>query len=58
MGQDLTIIVVQILLFIGSYGINMNVIHLFVLFRHIYCMSICVVNTQKSCAQLSCLNNA
>jgi hypothetical protein len=34
MGHDLTIIVVQNLLFIGSYGINMDVIQLFVLFEH------------------------
>jgi hypothetical protein len=34
MGHDLTIIVVQNLLFISSYGIDMNVIHLFVLFEH------------------------
>jgi len=78
MGHDLTIIVVQNLLFIGSYGIDTNVIHLFVLFeyqchvhylgtnviclfvlfKHKYCMSICVGYTWKSCAQLSCLNNA
>jgi hypothetical protein len=34
MGYDLTIIVLQILLFIGLYGIDTNVIHLFVLFEH------------------------
>jgi len=34
MGHDLTIIVVQNLLFIGSYGIDTNVIHLFVLFEY------------------------
>jgi hypothetical protein len=32
MGHDLVIIVVRNLFFIGSYGIDMNVIHLFVLF--------------------------
>jgi hypothetical protein len=34
MGHDLAIIVMQNLLFIGSYGIDMNVIHLIVLFEH------------------------
>jgi hypothetical protein len=32
MGHDLTIIVMQNLFFIGSYGIDMDVIPLFVLF--------------------------
>jgi len=36
MGHDLAIIVVWNLLFIGSYGINTNVIHLLVLFKHWY----------------------
>jgi hypothetical protein len=39
MGHDLVIIVVRNLFFIGSYGINMDVIHLFVLFElwyHVY----------------------
>jgi hypothetical protein len=69
MGHDLTIIVVQNLFFIGSYGIETYVIHLlvlfehqcrvhcldtnvicmFVLFGHNFCMSICVIYTQKSC---------
>jgi hypothetical protein len=34
MGHNLAIIVVQNLFFIGSYGIDMDVIHLFVLFEH------------------------
>jgi hypothetical protein len=34
MGHNLTIIVMQILIFIGSYKIDMNVIHLLVLFEH------------------------
>jgi hypothetical protein len=34
MGRDLVIIVMQNLLFIGLYGIDMNVIHLLVLFEH------------------------
>jgi hypothetical protein len=34
MGRDFAIIIVQNLLLIGSYGIDMNVIHLFVLFEH------------------------
>ncbi len=29
----------------------------FVLFKHEYCISICVVYTRKSCTQLLCLNN-
>jgi hypothetical protein len=37
MGHDLAIIVMQNLLFIGSYGIDMNVIHLIVLFEHWSC---------------------
>jgi hypothetical protein len=36
MAHNLIIIVMQTLLFVGSYGINMNVIHLFVLFEHQY----------------------
>ncbi len=36
----------------------MNVICLFVLFRHKCCMSIHVVYTWKSCTWLLCLNNA
>ncbi len=36
MGHDLAIIVVWNLLFIGSYKINMDVIHLLVLFEHWY----------------------
>jgi hypothetical protein len=38
--------------------LNTNVICMFVLFRHRCCMSICVVHTWKSCAQVPCLNNA
>jgi hypothetical protein len=38
MGHDLAIIVVQNLLFIGSYGINTNVIHL------LYCLNINVMS--------------
>jgi len=38
MVHDLAIIVVGNLLFIGSYGINMDVIHLLVLFKHQYCV--------------------
>jgi hypothetical protein len=34
MGHDLAIIVVQNLLFIGLYGIGIDVIHLLVLFEH------------------------
>jgi hypothetical protein len=34
MGHDLVIIVMWNLFFIGSYGINMDVIHLLVLFGH------------------------
>ncbi len=34
MGHNLVIIVMQILFFIGSYGIDMDVIHLFILFEH------------------------
>ncbi len=36
MGHNLTIIVVRNVLFIGLYGINMNVINLLVLFEHWY----------------------
>jgi hypothetical protein len=41
MGHDLTIIVMQNLLFIGSYGIDMNVIHLFIFFKH-WCHAHCL----------------
>jgi hypothetical protein len=34
MGHNLVIIIVQNLLFIGSYDIETNVVHLFVLFEH------------------------
>jgi hypothetical protein len=34
MGHNLAIIVMRNLFFIGSYGIDMDVIHLFVLFEH------------------------
>jgi hypothetical protein len=37
MGHDLAIIVMRTLLFIGLYGIDTNVIHLFVLFEHQCC---------------------
>ncbi len=37
MGLDLAIIVVQNLLFIGSYGINTNVMNLLILFEHQCC---------------------
>jgi hypothetical protein len=38
MGHDLTIIVVWNMFSIGSYGIYINVIHLFILFEHQCCM--------------------
>jgi hypothetical protein len=38
MGHDLAIIVMQNLFFIGSYGIDMEVIHLLALFEHRCCM--------------------
>jgi hypothetical protein len=34
MGHNLTIIVLQILFFIGAYGIDTDVIHLSLLFEH------------------------
>jgi hypothetical protein len=37
MGHNLAIIIVQNLLFIGLYGIDMDVIHLLVLFEHQCC---------------------
>jgi len=39
--HNLVIIVVQNMFFIGSYGINTNVIHLFVLFKH-WCCAHCL----------------
>jgi hypothetical protein len=67
MGHNLTIIDVQNLFFIGSYEIDMDVIHLFVLFKHrchVHCLDtnvICMLDmnvvclfvlfTYKSCAQ-------
>jgi hypothetical protein len=47
MGHNLTILVMRNLLFIGSYGINTNVIHLFVLFKH-QCHARCL-NTNIIC---------
>jgi len=78
MGHNLTIIIMWNLFFINPYGINIDVIHLlvlfkywcrvhcldmnviclFVLFKHEYCVSICIVYTRKSCTWLLCLNNA
>jgi hypothetical protein len=46
MGHNLAIIVVQNLLFISSYGINTDVIHLLVLFEHqchVHCLDMNVV---------------
>jgi hypothetical protein len=47
MGHNMAIIVVQNLLFIGSYGIDTNVIYLLVLFKH-WCHSHCL-NTNIMC---------
>ncbi len=58
MGYDLAVIVTQNFLFIGSYGIDTNVICMIVLFRHKCYMSICVVYIRKLCTYLLCLNNA
>jgi hypothetical protein len=58
MGHNLAIIVMRNFLFIGSYGIDTNLICLFLLFKHKFCVSICVVYTWKSCKRLPCLNNA
>jgi hypothetical protein len=52
-GSRLSIIVVQNLFFIGSYGVNMNVIHLFALFEHWYCVH--CLDTYFN-AYLYCLN--
>jgi hypothetical protein len=44
--HDFAIIVVWTLLFIGSYGIDTNVIHLFILFEHqccVHCLDMNVV---------------
>jgi len=41
-----------------SHCLNTNVICLFILFKNICCMYICVVYIQKSYTQLSCLSNA
>jgi hypothetical protein len=38
--------------------LNMNVICLFILFKHGCCMSTCVVYIRKLYTRLSCLNNA
>ncbi len=46
MGHDLAIIIVWNFLFIGSYGTDMDVIHLFVLFEHqccVHCLNINVI---------------
>jgi hypothetical protein len=47
MGHDLAIIIMQNFLFIGLYGINTYVIHLFVLFEH-QCHANCL-NTNVIC---------
>jgi hypothetical protein len=41
MGHDLTIIFMQNLVFIGSYGIDLNIVHIFVFFEH-RCHSHCL----------------
>jgi hypothetical protein len=38
MGHNLAIIIVRNLLFISSYGINIDVMHLFIMFEHQYHM--------------------
>jgi hypothetical protein len=46
MGHNLTIIIVQNLPFIGSYGIDIDVIHLLVLFEHqcrVHCLNMNVI---------------
>jgi len=58
MGHNLAIIVMWNLLFIGSYGIDTNLICLFLFFKHRCCLSICVVYAWKSCKSFPCLNNA
>jgi hypothetical protein len=47
MGHDLAIIVVQNLFFIGSYGIEIDVIHLLILFEHQCCVH--YLNTNVIC---------
>ncbi len=47
MGHDLAVIVVRNLLFIGSYGIDMNIIHLLMLFEHQCCAN--CFNTNVIC---------
>jgi hypothetical protein len=57
-GHDLTIIVVWNLLFIGSYQINTNVIHLFVLFKHWYrahCLNTNVICLFVSFKHICCM---
>jgi hypothetical protein len=51
MGHDLAIIVVQNLFFIGSYGTNMDVIHLLMLFEHKY--HVHYLNTNVICLFVS-----
>jgi hypothetical protein len=46
MGHDLAITIVQFYFFIGSHGIDTNVIHLLVLFEHqcrVYCLDTNVI---------------
>jgi hypothetical protein len=47
MGHDLAIIVMQNLFFIGSYGIDTDVIHLLALFEHQCCVH--YLNTNVIC---------
>ncbi len=65
MGHDLVIIIVQNIYFIGLYAIDINIIHLFVLFKYRYCAHCLDINiiylfllfTCFSYTQLLCLNN-
>jgi hypothetical protein len=63
MDHNLATIVAQNLVFIGLYGINMDVIHLFVLFEHrchVHCLDtnvVClfILFTHESCAHDFCV---
>jgi hypothetical protein len=52
MGHNFAIIVVRNFLFIGSYGIDMDVIHLLVLFEHQCCVH--YLNTNVICLFILC----
>jgi hypothetical protein len=59
MGQNLAIIVVRNMFFIGLYGIDTNAIHLFKVFEHqcyVYCLNMNVICLFLLCNHKCCMS--